>query len=192
MEWVRSNPWKATALGVVAVLALLAVVWGVTGGSGASGDSLGSAPLATPTTTPGSALTALPTPATSPTVFGGGMTVSGGQASMGTTLLPGLQGGTMYKNLPRHRLVLHVTSEGPIGTVGYYIPTSLRKFTGVDKDVQHDWRLTTTVYGRPDYARIWLQAGARGFPITCTITVDDQVTEQRTTDGPYGQLLCQG
>jgi hypothetical protein len=193
MEWVRSNPKRAAAVSAVAVLAVVALVWGMFGGSGASGDSLGTAPLATPTATPGSSLTGMPTPSTGTATPGGGMTVlPGGGASAGSFFLPGLPGGSMWRNLPRHRLVMHVTSEGPIGTVGWYIPTSLRKLSGVEKNVQHEWRLTTTVYGGPDYGRIWLQAGSRGYPITCTITVDGRVTEQRSTDGPYARLLCQG
>ena len=72
------------------------------------------------------------------------------------------------------------------------MPTSLRNQSGIDKNVGKSWHLTTTAYGDPDYAQIFLQAGARGYPITCVITIDGKVTERRATEGPYGQTMCQG
>jgi hypothetical protein len=106
--------------------------------------------------------------------------------------LAGFAGSGLYWSLPKHHIVLSVTSPGQIGTVGYLIPTSLDKADGVAKHVGTSWGLQTIVYGRPDYARIFLQAGASGVPISCTISVDGRVTEHRATSGPYGQLMCQG
>ena len=83
-------------------------------------------------------------------------------------------------------------NEAPIGTVGYVMPTSLRHSSGTVKNVGLSWSLNSTVYGSPDYAQIYVQAGARGFPITCTVIVDGKVTERRSTEGPYGQMVCQG
>jgi hypothetical protein len=189
MEWIRQNPKSAVAVGVIAVLCVVILGWGVTGGSdSARSETLGGPGLATPTATPDRSLAVLPTPSPSTAVLG--PRAAGGAG--GAMNLPGLPGGSLFKNLPRHRLHLHVTSEGPIGTVGWFIPTSLRKLSGIDKNVGHVWDLETIVYGNPDYARVWLQAGGRGYPITCTITVDGAVTEQRATDGPYAKRMCQG
>ena len=60
------------------------------------------------------------------------------------------------------------------------------------KNAGLSWSLNSTVYGSPDYAQVFLQSGARGYPITCTIIVDGHITEQRSTEGPYGQMVCQG
>lgn len=123
--------------------------------------------------------------------FGRGLAGNGG-AGASQFNLPGIQGGSIYKYLPKHVVTMRVTSEAPIGTIGYVVPTSLRNSSGVVKNVQNSWSLTTTAYGDPDYAQLFMQAGARGFPITCTITVDGKVTERRSTEGPYGQMICQG
>ncbi|RNL62182.1 hypothetical protein EFK50_10305 [Nocardioides marmoriginsengisoli] len=120
--------------------------------------------------------------------FGKGLT---GGAS-GTIDMPGLQGGSIYKYLPKHKVTMRITSEAPIGTVGYVVPTSLKNSSGIVKNVGTSWSLTTTAYGDPDYAQLFMAAGSRGYPVYCTITVDGKVTEQRHTEGPYGQLICQG
>jgi hypothetical protein len=100
------------------------------------------------------------------------------------------EGGT--KELPRHSVVLTVTSAAPIGVVGYVVPTSTDRSSGTAKGVGTSWSLSTTAYGDPDYAQLFAQAGPGGNPVTCTITIDGRVTERRSTDGPYGQLFCQG
>ncbi len=104
----------------------------------------------------------------------------------------GLAGGGGVANQPSHTVTLSMTSEAPLGTVGYIIPTSLRDNYGVRKNVGRSFSVTTTAYGEPDYAQGFAQAGQRGFPVTCTITVDGRVTERQTTAGPYGALFCQG
>jgi hypothetical protein len=197
MDWIRRNPKVAAAVSALAVLCVVVIVWGVTGGSSSSSSARtlgeptpGGQMLATPTATPSRLLDGMPTPSGS--LLSGLGASDGGPGSSVGMHLPGLPGGTLFKNFPRHQLKLLVTSEGDIGTVGWIIPTSLRKSYGIAKNVKHEWDLATVVYGDPDYARIWLQAGAIGFPITCTITVDGVVTEHRSTDGPYGRLLCQG
>ncbi|MET0767806.1 MAG: hypothetical protein ABWY50_09195 [Aeromicrobium sp.] len=100
------------------------------------------------------------------------------------------EGGT--KGLPKHSVVLRMTSAAPIGVVGYVVPTSVDRSSGTAEGVGTSWSLSTTAYGDPDYAQLFAQAGPRGVPITCTITIDGRVTERRSTDGPYGQLFCQG
>ena len=104
----------------------------------------------------------------------------------------GLSGDGGVRNQPRHTLTISFASEAPLGTIGYIIPTSLRDNYGVSKDTGRSFSLTTTVYGDPDYAQGFARAGQRGFPVTCTITVDGRVTERQATEGPYGQLFCQG
>jgi len=174
---------------------MLVVIWMTVGPSsradepatlGLPGDTSTSAPLALPTT---SASGAAGTPGGVSKALQAALGKSG---SAGSLSMPGLPGGTLYKNLPRHHIVLTVTSEVPVGTVGYIVPTSLRKNYGVDKNVGTSWQLVTTAYGDPDYAQLFVQAGARGYPVRCRITVDGRVTAERSTDGPYGQMMCQG
>lgn len=121
-----------------------------------------------------------------------GLSGSSGSSSLGGLSIPGIQGGSVYDNAPKHRIDLRVYSEQPIGTIGYVVPTSLKKSRGVVKNAGRSWSLTTYAYGDPKYAELFLQAGARGFPITCVIKVDGRITEKRATDGPYGQLVCVG
>lgn len=119
------------------------------------------------------------------------------QASAGVAGAPsqldwaGLAGEGFSTGARAHKVTISVTSEAPAGTVGYVIPTSVDKYVG-KVDAGTSWRLSTTVYGRPDYARVFIQAGARGYPVTCTVIVDGQVTDQRSTAGPWGQSMCQG
>ncbi|MGA8986905.1 hypothetical protein [Aeromicrobium sp.] len=125
---------------------------------------------------------------------GGGLRLltSESQQGLGALEGPGLGGEGGVKNLPSHRLTLSVTSNAPIGTVGYLVPTSTDKSHGVVRDVDTSWSLSTTVYGRPDYGQIFTQAGAQGVRITCTITVDGKLTDQRSAQGTYSQGFCQG
>ena len=203
-DWMRARPKLTAALAGVVALAVLVLVFVLAN----SGDKPSTkepadfgAPLPTaPTRAPVKLPTTTPTPSTAAEVqaaaqkafkkFGQGF--SAGGLTSGQLNMPGLAGGSIYKYLPKHTLTLRATSEAPIGTVGYIAPTSLRKPTGIYKRVGTSWSVTTTVYGDPDYAQVFLQAGARGFPITCTILVDGHVTEQRSTEGPYGQMVCQG
>lgn len=104
----------------------------------------------------------------------------------------GLAGSGGTKGLPRHTVVLRMSSSAPMGELGYVVPTSPDASYGVVKDAGRSWSLTTIAYGSPDYAQLFGQAGPGGAALTCTITVDGTVTEQRSTDGPYGQLFCQG
>lgn len=200
MEWFRRRPKVAAASGVLAALLVLTLVWllvrntdkpapeepGVASGLPTAEPTL--AELPTPTADPSTAAEVQAAAQRAFAEFGRGL--SSGQG--GTFSMPGLAGGSIYQYLPKHTVTMRVTSEAPIGTIGYIVPTSLRNSSGVVKNVKTVWTLTTTAYGDPDYAQLFMQAGARGFPITCTITVDGKVTERRSTEGPYGQLICQG
>jgi hypothetical protein len=207
MEWIRYHPKiSAVVAGIITLLVIVFVWMQISPDDNDEQDPLGIPTLSPPTTTP---LTELPTesPSASPTGTAtgaaaggpggafegfGGAGSGGGKGSGGTLEMPGLQGGSMYKYLPKHKIVLRVTSEVPIGTIGYVMPTSLRHSSGTVKNAGTSWSLTDTVYGNPDYAQLFFQAGSRGFPVTCTITVDGRVTERRSTEGPYGQMVCQG
>ena len=105
---------------------------------------------------------------------------------------PGLSGEGMSQSLPSHRMTLRLTSPNPIGWTGYIIPTSTQHPEGSSFVEGNSWSLSTTVYGDPDYGVVFLQAGADGRPATCEITIDGQVTDRRTTKGPYGTVWCQG
>lgn len=202
---MRARPKLTAALAGAVALAVLAlvVVLSSSGGTPSSKEPDFGAPLPTvptrspvtlPTTTPtGSPSTAAQVQEASRKAFAQlGKGFSQGGFSSGQLNMPGFQGGSIYQYLPKHSLTLRVSSEAPIGTVGYIIPTSLRKPSGIVKNVGRGWSLGTIVYGDPDYAQLFVQAGARGYPITCTITVDGHVTESRATEGPYGRLVCQG
>jgi hypothetical protein len=207
MEWIRRRPAAAGVAGVVAVLFVLGLVYVLSSSKGsvpaaspydpstASITPEPTLPVLTPTATPTKApLSAAALSAATKKLFdkykGTGYSVGG--LSSGSFSLPGLQGGSVYQYLPRHRIVLTVTSAAPIGIVGYVIPTSLKRPYGEVHHVGTGWSLTTTVYGGPDYAQLFMQGDQRGDPITCTITVDGKVTEHQTTEGPYARLICQG
>lgn len=205
MEWLSRRPKIAAATGGVAILLVLVVLYALLhkGGSTTPPASLGEPYPTNPSAAPVETLPTV-TPTATPTVFGGltkkdqnkalasfGKGFSSGLTS-GTINMPGLQGGSVYKYLPKHHVVMTITSQAPIGTIGYVVPTSLHNSSGIVKNVGTFWSLATTAYGDPDYAQLYMQAGARGYPVTCTITVDGHVTEHRSTEGPYGQLICQG
>lgn len=206
MEWFRRRPKVAAAAGVVAALVTLSLIWLLVRDTDKPSPEDPGVAVGLPSPSADPTLKELPTPTASagPSTaaevqaaaqkafaqFGKGL--DSGDFGSGEFNMPGMSGGSIYQNLPRHTITMRVTSEAPIGTVGYVVPTSLRNSSGVVKNVQRSWSLTTTAYGDPDYARLFMQAGARGFPITCTISVDGRVTERRSTEGPYGQMICQG
>jgi hypothetical protein len=130
-----------------------------------------------------------PTDESSPGAGGGGgaATFPGAGAD-----LQGLGGKGGVKGLPVMRITMSMTSAAPIAYVGYVVPTSRDDATGTVMSPGTSWSLTTSGYGPPDYAQLFSLAGPAGVPITCTITVNGEVTEQRTTSGPYDQLFCQG
>lgn len=116
-----------------------------------------------------------------------GLTQLGGPVS-----LPGLGGTGGTLGLPPRAVTISVSSSVPLGTVGYIVPTSPDNSYGLRKNVGASFSVSMTAYGDPDYAQVFAQSGPAGAPVTCTITVNGRVTEQRTTAGPYGQLFCQG
>lgn len=110
---------------------------------------------------------------------------------MPSLAMPGLSGNGASYSAEKHTLTIRWSSPHPLGLIAYVIPTSQEHRRGSRMErVQHTASLTTTVYGRPDYAVAYVQAG--GSPATCEIFVDGRRTAHRTTEGPYGAVWCQG
>lgn len=110
----------------------------------------------------------------------------------GRTLTFAAQGGAGFVITPakRYTLTLTARSSQAIGTLGYLIPTSDDSSRGVIKNVGTSWSLTTTVTGRPNYAVLFVQAGASGAPISCSVRIDGRVADARSTSGAYGRQVC--
>ena len=120
-------------------------------------------------------------------------TPSGAPGADSFGIPPGLAGSGKIYSLPPHKLTITITAPtAPLGLVAYIIPTSRKHHYGQAKVSGTSWSLTTTVYGNPKYATAFAQAGPRGLPVTCTITVDGKVTERRSTKGSYGAMWCLG
>jgi hypothetical protein len=209
MEWIRRRPVAAGVAGVVAVAAVLLLVVLLVSGKGGSPkaaspyDPSTYSPSADPTLavlTPTSIPTGLKTPtaaelskASQKALNQFGQQYTNGGLKSGHFSMPGLPGGSAYQYAPKHRILLSVSSNAPIGTIGYYIPYSPDHQSGTLKNVGHHWSLRTVSFGDPDYARIYLRSGANpASPITCTISVDGRVVTRKTTEGPYALLICQG
>ncbi|MCR1786453.1 hypothetical protein KVF89_28220 [Nocardioides carbamazepini] len=144
-------------------------------------------PSSTPEPTPGSSAAATgAAPDSAPSGF------AAGSGTLPPLSMPGLTGKGGSASLPKIRVRLEVFSQQPIGIVGYQVPTSLTDPSGTVKGVGTRWSLTTIAYGNPDYARLFFGAGPSGTPVTCVITINGKVTERRSTEGPYGQTMCQG
>lgn len=109
------------------------------------------------------------------------------------TITPAEPGGFVFASVPEHTLVITVTSTEPVPGVGYLIPTSQDHSYGIVKNpgVTH-WTLTTKVIGKPYYAAVFIQADARGTPLTCTISVDGVMRDRQTTSGGHGRKVCVG
>ncbi len=110
----------------------------------------------------------------------------GGLRGSGYSVSGGASGGSV------HHVVLTVHSAAPTKEIGYLVPTSRKHPYGKVMDPGRSWRLATTAYGKPDYARVWIAGGSAGTPVICTITVDGRVSDQRSTSGAYGASMCQG
>ncbi|WP_182379588.1 hypothetical protein [Nocardioides sp. WS12] len=105
---------------------------------------------------------------------------------------PGISGDSDVFSLPKHKLTIRLSAPSALGPIAYVIPTSMEHSQGTLVENGRTWSLTTTVYGNPDYAVVFVQAGPGGQPESCVITVDGRVTERRSTEGPYGAMWCQG
>ncbi|MDQ6523585.1 hypothetical protein RB608_08250 [Nocardioides sp. LHD-245] len=190
-------------VGVSLLIIVISVVVGRGGGD--NDDGAAARPRATPSPSadagPGGlpsevpSTSATPSPTADPTGAAPRSAPSGFAAGTGTLpplSMPGLTGKGGSASLPKIRVRLEVFSKSPIGIVGYQVPTSLTDPSGTVKGVGTRWSLTTIAYGNPDYARLFFGAGPSGTPVTCVITINGKVTERRSTEGPYGQTMCQG
>lgn len=135
---------------------------------------------------------------TAPPTFGSGTAdVTGPNATTtrsfpGTTITANEPGGIAILPPSRHTIVLRVESAGTIMRLGYLVPTSQDHPSGDLRNVDAPWSLTTTAYGKPAYAEIFLQTDRSGTPITCTVTVDGKAVSTRTAKGIYAQTVCIG
>lgn len=180
-------------VGVLAALVVLVLVVGTWVLTRSHDRSSVGAPSALPSSTPSPSAAVTSRAGTArDTSTGRGAAVPGPVSGAAAKEGAGMTGGSRLISLPKHQLVVRVTSETEMFRVGYVVPTSLEKSYGVEYDVGRTWELRTVVYGKPQYARIYLQAGPYGIPVKCTITVDGKVLERRETEGPWGQLICQG
>jgi hypothetical protein len=110
----------------------------------------------------------------------------------GVTDLAGLQGGSRSINIGKHRVVLHAWSAKPMAWAAWYVPTRTGAKRGLARLPGRSWTMTTTAYGKPDYAQLYLQTTVTGEPVHCSITVDGKVTAKEVTEGPFGTIMCQG
>ncbi|MFD0807371.1 hypothetical protein ACFQ0K_14865 [Nocardioides caeni] len=104
----------------------------------------------------------------------------------------GISGEGRNYSLTEHTMTIQLSSPNPLGLVAYLIPASTENPRGKAVVEARTWSLTTTVYGKPKYGAVYVQAGYDGRPATCVITIDGKVTERRSTKGPYGAMWCLG
>lgn len=189
MRWIRRHKTQsaaAVAVGAGALVMAFALFSLFLGGSTTSAEQ----PVARPTL--GAPLVVAPDLGLAEDDQDPAAAAGQGFAGAGINSLTGLTGSGGISGIPKHTIALRVTSASPLAYVGYVVPTSLDNSTGTVIEPGRSWSMTTVGYGPPDYAQIFSLAGPAGVPVTCTITVDGKVTEQRTTSGPYDQLFCQG
>ena len=199
MRWVRRNPGKTAGVSALLVVVVAVLLHGALEGSMTPADAPGAVPLATPTTTPSASLTTAPTPVPThtdapleATASAPAPAAAGGPVTVGRSKFDGLKGRSRSQSIPSHHIVLSLWSDHKLPFVIYNIPTSRDHPGGQSTDLGKSWSLSTTVYGKPDYAQLFTRSGFEGYPITCQITVDGRVTARLTSDGPWGKIFCQG
>ncbi len=185
MSWLSRNPLAVMALIVVAVI--LVVLFVPLPNAGDHADAgVGPAPTLSPR----------PEPEFTKAAEGRSREQVVGERPQGSTMTfegqPGLLGEGASSSTRVRDVRLAVTSDEPVWVLGYLVPTSPDRSNGTVRKPGASWSMSTKVYGRPDYAQIFAQAGPRATRISCTVTVDGRVTERRTATGPYAQLFCQG
>lgn len=206
MEWIRRRPAVAGGVGVVALLAVLLLVWVLS--SSSSGKPASDGPfdpstysaspeptLATPSavpTTPIAPPTALPSGSAAGGTGAGFPSGSHGASTSSSINAPGYQGGGYSAGLPKHRLVFRVFSAKPIGTVGWTLLYTDGKTSGRSDGVGRTWSLTRTVYGYPDFGRLFYSSGVDSTPIVGEIYIDGRRTARCSTEGPFSTIMCQG
>ena len=189
MGWPRRNVKRVSA--VAAVLAVLTCVGLFVRAYQQAGPSHDEA--AGPT---GSAAPATPSPSPSPSAASGAARANAFDPNALSlppyTITPPAAPGFAFATPAEHRIVLAASSRHAIGRVGYLAPTSPDHPSGDVKHVGRQWAVHTTVTGSPYYALVFVQAGADGTPITCSITLDGKVLSRKSTSGAYGRQVCVG
>lgn len=105
---------------------------------------------------------------------------------------PGLGGSGEGWSLSRATISIRITSTSPLHKISYIIPTSDDSPYGEENGVGTTWSHRTKVWGKPDYAAVFVHALYPGVKVSCVITVNGRVTERRTIVGPYAAMWCQG
>jgi hypothetical protein len=146
---------------------------------------------------PAMPLPAEPTPTPTPTLPPG--TPAPAAASRGDRppagfgqISTGLAGEGRSADIGEHRVVLRAWSRKPMAFTAWFVPTRPGAKRGGTRLPGRSWTMTTTAFGGPDYAQLYLQTDVTGEPVHCSITVDGRLTDRRTTKGPYGTIMCQG
>jgi hypothetical protein len=111
----------------------------------------------------------------------------------GASLLPTGRPSTRDKfgNLIQPRAVtMTVTSSAKLFRVGYLVPTSLDSPYGNVNTSAHSWSLTVRATGKSPVAAVFIQAGGSGASVSCTISIDGQLGDSKTTTKAYERQLC--
>jgi len=188
MGWPRRNVKRVSA--VAAVLAVLTCVGLFVHAYQQAGpphdDAAGPGVTAPPAPSPSVATSATPGPARANAFDPNALSLPP------YTITPPARPGFTFATPTEHRIVLAASSRHAIGRVGYLAPTSPDHASGDVKHVGRKWTVHTTVSGSPYYALVFVQAGADGTPITCSITLDGKVLSRKSTSGAYGRQVCVG
>lgn len=134
---------------------------------------------------------------------GGGATGGSAGQDLSGPASTGEVSGTLHSVLPDnplnhlsganvHRVTVEVSSAGPIGEVGYFVPTGTRHTYGTAHPDARHWQITQQALGGGYLAAVFVQSGASGTPITCRVLVDGRPTSHSTTSGAYGRAVCLG
>lgn len=92
-----------------------------------------------------------------------------------------------------HHVTLSATSPiGKMPVLGFLVPTGMGSAYGSLNGQRSPWSYSEQALGPGYLAAIFIQTGAAGLPITCTITVDGKVTSRETASGAYGRAICLG
>ncbi|HJQ43225.1 MAG TPA: hypothetical protein VJ831_09085 [Jatrophihabitantaceae bacterium] len=95
-----------------------------------------------------------------------------------------------FGNLIQPRAVtMTVTSNTTLFRVGYLVPTSLDSPYGSVSRGVRSWTLTVHATGKSPVAAVFIQAGASGT-VSCTISIDGQLADSKSTTKAYERNLC--
>lgn len=91
-----------------------------------------------------------------------------------------------------HTVVVQVDAAGPVGRIGYLVPTGLTSAQGTPTVRGSSWSLRQLALGPGKLAAVFLQTDSAGRRMSCTIRVDGRVTAHETVDRPYARTVCLG